>query len=430
MKKVVVIAYGFPPVGGGGVQRPVKFVKYLREYGWEPLVLTVSNPSVPIIDESLLVDIPEGTKIFLSKTLEPSYRTKQQFVGIQSSGKFSAKGWLKKVVSPFLLPDIQVLWWPGLFWRLFQVIKNEKPACLFVTAPPFSSFIPAVALGKLFRIPVVIDFRDEWSFSRQQWEHTVKTALAFKVDRILEGYAVRHCTRITAANASYINSLTDEYPEVDQHKCVVITNGYDTDDFVDIEEDLEINDRVTIVYAGTVWKGNSLEAFCSALKLLLDKIPDLARMLRVKIFGRIVEGHMAYLSDPIFQDIIELHGYKDHADIIQEICSADALLLAMTDLPGANKIIVGKVFEYMATGKHIFAIIPKCETSIILFNNYSNMTVLHPDDIKGICDKLNHLIANINSIRQVKCDDISQFSRNFLTKELVSVFEDIIVGIR
>ena len=127
MKKVAIIAYGFPPVGGAGVQRPVKFVKYLREFGWEPVVLTVGNPSVPVIDTSLLHDIPENVAVYRAKTLEPSYRAKNVLAHAGSGLGATLKRLLKYCFSSLLLPDVQVLWWPYLIVYLIKVIKNEKP---------------------------------------------------------------------------------------------------------------------------------------------------------------------------------------------------------------------------------------------------------------------------------------------------------------
>jgi hypothetical protein len=422
MNKVLIIAYAFPPVGGAGCQRPVKFVKYLKETGWEPMVLTVENPSVPLIDESLMQDIPAETKIYRACSLEPSYAVKNVLAGKQP-GRSGFKTFIKKIVTSFMLPDVHILWWPGLIRELRTILLTEKPSCLLVTAPPFSSFIPVVIMGKLFRVPVVLDFRDEWSFSRQQWENAVKTSLAVRIDRILEKFVLSKCHDFIAVSPSYVNDLNKMYPDACRGKGRVITNGYDEDDFRGAAGPTTNNDYVTFVYAGTVWNGNSLENFASALKNLMVDRPDLAEKMRVKIFGRVVDQHREYLQRPLFSHLIELHGYMSHDRILHEIRNADVLLLSVSSLPGAEKIIVGKAFEYLATGRHIFAMVPEGETRRILQENSSNLTIVEagsPDDIMA---KLLWIMTNKEHILTTVQPEIAHFSRRRLTMQLASVLD-------
>jgi len=428
VKKVLIIAYSFPPVGGAGVQRPVKFVKYLREFGWEPLVLTAENPSVPIIDESLLKDIPFGIKIFKARTLEPSYGTKHLFVAKHAGIRSHIRGWLKSVAAKFLLPDVQILWWPGMFCKLIEIVWKEKPACLFVTAPPFSSFIPAVVISKIFRVPVVVDYRDEWSFSRQQWEHAVKTPMAFWVDRILEKYTLANCCQFTAANANYVFGLNTKYPKECREKGAVITNGFDVDDFLDINLDSNVGERMVFVYAGTIWNATSLMTFAVAVKRLLHERPELASRLTIKIYGRVVENHFEYLNDRNLCGVVEFFGYVDHEKLIHEIYSSDVLLVTLADLPGAEKIIVGKVFEYMATGKHIFAVVPRGESSKILSDNYNKLTISNAGDIDDVYKGLLWIMSNDEIVRKTVPLKIDQFSRKNLTGQLATVFDNVIQG--
>lgn len=424
MNKVLIVAYSFPPVGGGGVQRPVKFVKYLRQFNWEPLVLTVDNPSVPLRDESLMNDIPQDIRVYRAITLEPTYNSKKQYAATRKKQTgFSIKVLLKRIVANLLLPDIQVLWWPGLITQLVKVIRLERPDCLFVTAPPFSSFIPVVAIGKLFGVPVIIDYRDEWLYSRQVWENAVKNPFAFWLDKVLERFVVNNCNALVAVNASYIESLCSSYPQLRKEKISLITNGYDHDDFAHVKKVVRTGDVAHMVYAGTVWNGNSLEPLVIALKKLLENKPEYAEHLQVHVYGRVVDSQLDYLQDRSVSSMLQLHGYLDHSRVLEEMFSADALLLTMTDLPGAEKIILGKVFEYLATGKHILAIVPKGETQRILEANSDKLHLLHPDDTEGIISAIKTIVDDLESTRKMSNNLVQQFSRYNLTKELVNVFE-------
>lgn len=424
MKKVLIIAYNFPPVGGAGVQRPVKFVKYLRHFGWEPVVLTVSNPSVPIQDVAMLKDVPEGVVIYRALSLEPSYEAKQAFSTAQRQGG-RTKALLKKYISMLLLPDLQVLWWPGLLVKIIKVIKAEKPDCLFVTAPPFSSFLPVVAVGKILGLPVVLDYRDEWVFSRNSWENSSKSRLAFFVDTFLEKFALNYCRAFTSATQSYIESIAKLYGSDIAKKGEVITNGYDADDFVcdikgEIIKELKI---ITLVYTGTVWKATSLDTFCNILEKYLSLNPIMKQRIRVKVFGRVVGEEAPYLEIEALKEIIECHGYIEHKKVVEEMLNADILLLTLSDIPGAEKIIHGKVFEYMASGRHIFALVPEGEVKGLIMEHYGNATIVNPNDIHIAYTALEYLLNNISDVRKRECKNVSGFLRENLTEKLATVFE-------
>lgn len=431
MNKVLIVAYSFPPVGGAGVQRPLKFVKYLREYGWEPVVLTVSNPSVPVIDEGLLRDLPNGISIYRTPTLEPSYQAKKS-CSHADGGRFGRiKAAVRKAAALIMLPDVQILWWPGLVRGLLGAIAREKPSCIFVTAPPFSSFLPVVLLGSVKNIPVVVDFRDEWSFSRKHLENSTKNRFAERLDYYFEKYSVTASAAFTAANESYIDSLHSTHPGIRKEKGVVITNGYDEEDFCDLESpappalDSEI---ITIVYAGTVWNATSLKPFAAALRTVLQSRPDLRDKLLLKVFGRVLDAEKECLLDDELKQVVVIHGYREHDEIIREMVGADILLLTLSDLPGAHKIITGKAFEYMATGRHILAVVPEGETKTLISSGYDNATYAHPADIGGIAAALRDLLSTVKNLRMKRGRDVSRYSRRRLTGNLASVFDRVTSG--
>ena len=428
MKKVLIISYNFPPVGGAGVQRPVKFVKYLRDFGWEPVVLTVANPSVPVYDTGLLNDIPDRVAVYGARTLEPSYAQKQGFVASGTSLKSSIKSLFKKVVAQFMLPDLQILWWPDLIVKLVQIIRRERPSVLFVSAPPFSSFLPVVTVGKIMGVPVILDYRDEWAFSRDQWENAIKHNLARRLDLIFERFSIKQCSAFTAANESYVSGIYSAYPNVSADKGFVVTNGFDEDDLNPLvhKDLLARNDsQISIVYTGTVWKATSLNTFISVLKNLLKMEPALRDVLRVKIFGRVVDAEQGYLQDGDLTGVLQMFGYIEHDELMRETMSADVLLITLTDLPGADKIITGKAFEYMAAGKQILALVPEGETRQLLSRNYNKLSLVNSNDLDGIFTALKEIVANINAIRSTDGSDVSHFSRKTLTSRLATVFDRV-----
>lgn len=427
-KNVLVVAYAFPPVGGAGVQRPAKFVKYLQTFSWEPIVLTCSNPSVPVFDYELCKNIPPNTKIYTAKTFEPSYAKKQAIVQKTGNDKATFTSAIKNlgqsIIKNILLPDIQILWWPHLIMSIIKILKKEKIHCIFVTAPPFSSLVPTVFLAKLYKIPVVADFRDEWAFNRQHIENAPKTKLALAIDHFLEGFVLKHTTAITAATDLYLSGMETRHPSANlQHKALSITNGFDPDDFT-LPISHEINKKITFVYSGTVWCATSLHQFFKALGFVLEKDPKLRELIRIKIIGRVVDQEKYYLTDEIM-DVVTLTGYLSHNQVITEIAQANALILTLTPQKGAERIIPAKTFEYMATGRHILAIIPEGETARILTNNYPNASVISPNDMDKITCQLERIIRQEINLSSEISSSIEKFSRKYLTNQLATLFSKI-----
>ena len=427
MRKVLMITYGFPPVGGAGVQRSTKFIKYLRDFNWEPIVLSVKNPSVPLFDSKQVADIPPQCIIYRARTFEPQYKLKRIFFDGEGNNrdKIRIKGFLRWVKNKLMIPDPQILWWPGLFLSLFKIIKREAVNCLFVTAPPFSSLVPVICVGKFFRIPVVADFRDEWGFYRLHMENAVRTPFSVILDRILERYVVLNCAAFTAATASYVKSILNRYPTIKRKKGHMITNGYDAGDFLKLQNRRHLKRnglRINFLYSGTVWNATSLLPFIKAIKMLIGKNPQIANKMHIRIIGRVVDQEIHYLKDKQLENFVELPGYIPHDEVLYEMIGADVLLISLSDLPGADKIIPAKTFEYMATGKHIMAIVPEGETSRLLDKEYENASIIDPSKVDLIATRILKLITHQEWLITRNKMDVSKYERKFLTKKLAMVF--------
>ena len=422
-KNVLIVSYTFPPTGGAGVQRVSKFVKYLRGFGWEPIILTTSNPSVPLQDTSLLKDIPADVRIYKARTLEPSYAIKKG-TGSHPLNSLRNKimNYSKNISKNILLPDAQILWWPDLIKTLVIILKTEKIDCIFATSPPYSVLIPIAFIAKKYGIPLVSDFRDEWAFSREQLENTSKNILVRKLDIFFERYVLKNSYKFTAATQSYVESILSRHSNINCENGFVITNGYDVDD-VTRNDHFFNNGKINILYTGTVWKATSLSIFMEAFKQTLLLRPDLLSKMLLKIIGRVVENEIESFEIGELDSCIELAGYIDHSKVTEEISSADILLLTLSELPGSEKIIPGKTFEYMASGKHIFAVLPEGETKQLLKKYYKNVTFASPRSSKDIAEKLLHLFCNIHEIKIGRCEDISGFSRKCLTSNLADIFD-------
>src|SRR5215203_1214966 len=170
-RRALFVAYTFPPVGGAGVQRTTKFVKYLPQFGWQTSVLTVSNPSVPVRDESLCRDVPASTHVVRARTFEPGYGTKAALAkGRLRRGRSSVfTRVLHRAVTAVLQPDPQVLWNGPAFLSGMRALRSAPHHAIIASAPPFSSLLLGAALSRATKIPLVLDYRDEWGVSNKYW---------------------------------------------------------------------------------------------------------------------------------------------------------------------------------------------------------------------------------------------------------------------
>ena len=337
---------------------------------------------------------------------------------------------LRLMKNNLLVPDPQISWWPGLILSLFQVIKREGVNCIFVSAPPFSTLMAVAFVGRLFQVPVIIDFRDDWRFYRLHMENAVKTPLARKLDRIFERYVVNSCSAITAATASYVKNVMERNPQTRNKKTSVITNGFDEDDFSALnmgENSVKRlgTSKINFVYSGTVWKATSLLPLAKALKILASNRPNLGNEIQISVYGRVVAEELCFLEQEPFLGLLKIAAYVPHDEIVRIMSQADVLIVSLSDLQGADQIIPAKTFEYMATGNSILAIVPEGETSMLLRKSYPKSLIVHPDDIELIAENISALIDGKTWLNEERKADLSKYERRRLTEKLSEVLSAV-----
>ena len=206
----------------------------------------------------------------------------------------------------------------------------------------------------MYGIPCVLDYRDEWLFTRGDWENSIKTSFAKKFDHILEGYVLKNCFKYVAANQSYIDSIMNKYTAISAYKGAVVTNGYDDDDFEKITNIPIVKDKkLSLRIQGLSGKLHHSEILLPLSTCFMKStIINMNSLIYVLIYsGVLLKRKKKYIDQCDKNKIISVYGYIDHEKILNETCNSDVLLLTLSDLPGAEKIITGKIFEYMATGK-------------------------------------------------------------------------------
>jgi hypothetical protein len=349
--RALLVAYAFPPTGGAGVQRVLKLARYLPDHGVTPAVLTVSNPSVPLRDQSL--EIPSTLEILRARTFEPGYALKAQTWKAQAQNSWrSGVGALARKA---LVPDPQVLWQPAAQLALARRFATRRDEVVFISAPPFSQFLlaPLVRAG---RAPaLVLDYRDEWSTLRESYEMGAGRWLG----DVLEPRLVRLAHAITTSTEAFREHLLQRFPFLRPERVVTIPNGFDRADFPSPLPAAPADpSRLTLTYAGTVFRLTSPTGLLAAIRRLHARSPELTRLLRVRFIGRIVETERAVFAGMDAMGV-ECTGYLPHREMMNQLATSHLVLCLLDDVPGAERVHPAKVFELMALGRPCLTLAPE-----------------------------------------------------------------------
>ena len=438
-RRVLFVAYQFPPVGGVGVHRVTKFIKYLPEFGWESSVLTVANPSVPLFDESLNRDIPPGTLIRRAKTYEPGYGVKQAVAGDTQRTR-SPLAWIQKCLrgavrtcgNILLQPDAQILWHPHAAREGSRLLSDLPHDVIVATGPPFSSLILGAKLAHKSGLPLILDYRDEWDISNAYWENKQQGRLANWIQQRQQARVLKRAKRVLATTPSSAEAI--EHTAQRAGSSAVVTslyNGFDPDDYPHATSPEKENlghgtDRFRLAFIGTLWNLNSIEPVVRALEQLTASQPNLAGQLELLLAGRRTPDQET-LVDRLHETPVALTQlpFLEHSRAVQLMRSADALLMLNADLPQTQRIINAKTYEYMAARRPMFVVAPPGDVWDIV-RDLPGTRLCRPADVDAIAENLALAIeehrCGIN--HQDAVWDIARFHRRELTRQLADLLDD------
>jgi len=333
MKDVLVIAYYFPPLGMGGVQRIFKFCKYLPRFGWNPLVVTVKDVTYFSHDPTLL---QEATlQIYRTESLDPLRMSHILGVRVLEPSK---RTW-NRVSSLFLIPDNKVLWLPFLI-RIARALQRERQiSVLFASSPPHTSLLAGYFLKRLSSVPLVVDLRDPLGYGLYPL-----TPLHSSILQVLNRKIVEAADRIITA---YPLPGFDEL----RHRPFLIPNGFDPEDF---RAPSRPGDRFLIVHTGTLTRKRNGDHFFRALKEFAQLTKVDHQTFRVRLVGWTDPEYLDMIEERGLSQMMELFPYVSHRESVQHLMNASLLWL-----PAGEGEIPGKVYEYLGSGKHIIATVPK-----------------------------------------------------------------------
>ena len=432
MKKVLIVTYYFPPSGGPGVQRVLKFVKYLPDFGWQPVVLTVQDGDYPARDESLLAEIPQHAIIYRTKIFEP-YRLYRKLTGKAANAPVDVEnipqGGKKKslteslaefVRSTFFIPDARIGWYPYAVPQGLKIIKEQNIEAIYSSSPPYTTSVIARKLHRATRIPWVAGFRDPWTgflSTPDRW------FIPRAIDERLERAVFNDSNAVEGAWRGILKDVIGKVPGVDQGKLVYHPNGFDHEDYPALK--LKKNRRFTVTYTGSMYGKRNPKTFLQSVEGLVNDGKVDPRKIHLKFIGRFGSEVREMLERSSIHDSIEVISYLPHSESVEALLRSDALLLIVDEADGSDEIVPGKVFEYIGAQRPIIALAPEGAIAGILRETRSGL-VAPNQDIRAIqaafieCyDNFLYHKPNFEQDREA----VKQYDRREITRQLAALLD-------
>lgn len=432
-KKILIITYYWPPAGGPGVQRWLKFAKYLPEFGWKPIIYTPENPSYPLLDETLMKDVPENIKIVRTKIWEPyqlaeklnksnkKFKAGQFDVGKNQSWKSKLSIWVR---GNFFIPDARVFWVNPSVKFLEKYLKENNIGTVVTSGPPHSLHLIGLGLkNKMPELKWIADFRDPWT-EISYYKHLKLTKSSDKKHRQLESAVFKN------ADITLATSYTDaENFRKAGANAVCITNGFDESDSGKKAEgqnsekaNLQIRQAFTLSYIGVLEQLRNPENLWKVLDELIREHAEFAADFKLKFVGRIDDKILQSIENSSLKNHILNLGYLAHGEAVEEMQHSDMLLITNFPNESSRGIIPGKIFEYLASGKQILSFGPdKADVAKILEETQAGKHFGYQDTEmvkKFILEKFN-VWKNGDLLENTQ--HIDQFSRKNLTRQLTEI---------
>lgn len=414
-KKVLIIAYLFPPIGGGGVQRALKMAKYLGEFGWEPHVLTVEPEYHVSLDPSLLEQLPEGVHIHRCKEWSLGRRAflpagavagsaaggakaaatvagdSSAIGGSQASASVAAR-WkrklfplLKRIKQAVLIPDDQILWYPNAVRTGLAVMETHGIDAVWSTSGPVTDHLVGLYLKRKTGKPWIADFRDPWTQNMHRTSIRWREWLEDRLERMVH----READVLLTVTHSFARNFRDKFAE-EVRRIEVIHNGFDRADYEgldDVTEPFDPARPITFLYTGIFYNERNPRLFLRAVRELIDEGRIPADRIRLQFAG--VFDYPGY-TDNIdcvrelgLEDIVEVMGHLPHRKALEAMKRADVLVLVGDTAPGSGDYIPGKLYEYMAVARPILALSMPGESTRII-ETYRLGVVADPTDLAEI----------------------------------------------
>ncbi len=426
-RKVLIITYYWPPAGGIAVVRWVKFVKYIRENGWDPVVYTVSNGNYPLTDASLEKDVPEDIQIIRRPIWEPHqlYRFFSKTKGSGGLADIKPKhrasfverisNWVR---SNFFIPDARAFWIKPSVRFLNEYLKANPVDAIVSTGPPHSAHLIALALKNEMRLPWLADFRDPWT-TMDYYKELLLSSWANKKHHRLELEVLKVADAVTVVG----NGMKLEFEQKSGRTVEVVTNGFDEADFsCDLTQ---FDEKFSIVHIGTFFSRiNPVNLWQVLNELSKEKHPMISE-LQIKLMGRVDPAVVASIYEAGLEKFLTLLPVQLHQEAVRQTRGAQVLLLCIFEQ--TKFVVTGKLFEYLASKRPIFCIGPVDGDAAAILKETNAGTAFAFNDKIGIRHHLLDLYTKFKAgeLKEIK-NNSEKYSHQELVKEIVCQLNRIV----
>jgi len=422
-KKLLIITYYFPPAGGPGVQRWLKFVKYLPEFDVQPIVYVPENPTYPIVDEGLVSEISDKVIVLKNKIWEPyqlaSIFSKNKTKKI-SSGIFPQKKKQTFLDKTFLwvrgnlfIPDARVFWVKPSVSYLEKYIQDNNIDTIVTSGPPHSLHLIGLELQQKLKVKWFADFRDPWTTIGYHKALRL-SSYAEKKHKYLEHKVLNSADEIIVTS----KTTKTEFEAITNKPITVITNGYD----VETVEKQTLDTKFTLAHIGSFLSDRNPPFLWEVLVELLKEVPEFKSHLEIKLIGAVSQEVLDAIEENQLKEYLNLVGYVSHKEAVAHQRKSQVLLLIEINSEDTKSIIPGKLFEYMVSNRPIVAIGPQgsdfaaivTETNTGVFFDYSEKAKLK----SVLLDFFNQFLEGKLQSHGI---GLQQYSRKNLTKQLAQL---------
>ncbi len=373
MKKVLIISYVFPPMAAVGGFRVVKACKFLPQFGWQPVVLTVRDGFNYAYDEESLKQLDPSLPIYRSKYFSPiqwwdsktqpaessstnNSSSNQSTKSVQTSESLSAK--IKKQIKTMIsIPDIHNFWIPFAVFEGLKAVKNEKIDIILSTSPPATVHIIGTILSYLTGKPFVIDYRDLWT-QNESYHNRNLPWLYKKIDRFYEKRAIKRASAIVSATTGFSDSLFANNSYKKQEQFWAVTNGVDADDFLDIEFPTSKNEKFTILHLGSLYGNRNPKFFFEVMQEWVSQNREVKENCKVLFIGN-TPGYEKSLIATEIESVVQFEKHIPQKQILPKLWASDLLLLILGFDKGGKNVMPAKLYEYICTKRPILAFLPE-----------------------------------------------------------------------
>lgn len=360
--------------------------------------------------------------------------------GTIARAKSFIKGLVNRAVKLLLQPDPQVLWVPNAIQEGRRILREVEHDVILVTAPAYSSFFIGTSLKRQFGLPLVLDFRDEWDMSGKYLENAQRDIISRMIQERMQKHVLKQADAVVATTIASTATLARKLDRLNRATTPAITvyNGFDTEDFAP-ESEREAADRAAeiarrksfrLLYTGTLWNLTTIQPLVEAILSLNKTDPGLIAKLELVCVGRKTTEQKALLDRlKLTSCRLELIDYCDHSKVIDWLRSANAVCLLLSDVPGAERVVPAKLFEYLASHQDLLAIVPRGETADIV-NDVFPEAAIEPKNIPSIAMWLKRRLSGeiyeaANATRSIGIDD---YSRTAQTARLVELLNKLVLN--